>query len=145
MRISDEGVALVKKHEGLHLKSYLCPAGKWTVGYGHTQTTLPGVVINEAEADKLLLSDIAIAEACVNGQRLMLSQGMFDALVSFVFNIGCGNFRNSTLLLKIKRHSPINEVRDQWMRWVYGGGKVLPGLVKRREEEWRLYAGYRTY
>lgn len=141
MKISANGVALIKKYESLRLKSYLCPAGKWTVGYGHTRTAQPGVVITEAEADKLLLSDISIAEACVNGQHLMISQSMFDALVSFVFNIGCGNFQKSTLLLKIKGHSPINEVEEQWKRWVRGGGKVLPGLVKRREEEWRLYAG----
>lgn len=140
MKISANGVALIKKYESLRLKSYLCPAGKWTVGYGHTRTAQPGVVITEAEADKLLLSDISIAEACVNGQHLMISQSMFDALVSFVFNIGCGNFQKSTLLLKIKGHSPINEVEEQWKRWVRGGGKVLPGLVKRREEEWRLYA-----
>lgn len=141
MRISDEGVALVKKHEGLRLKSYICPAGKWTVGYGHTRTAQAGIEITEREADMLLRSDIEIAEVCVNRHNLVLSQRMFDALVSLAFNIGCANFNKSTLLLKIKGHSPINEVRYQWMRWVHGGGKVLPGLVKRREEEWRLYAG----
>ena len=140
MNISANGVALIKKYESLRLKSYLCPAGKWTIGYGHTRTAQPGIVITEAEADRLLLSDIAVAEACVNGQKLMLSQGMFDALVSLVFNIGCKRFRTSTLLLKIKGHSPISEVEKEFKEFRLAGGKVSNGLIRRRAEEWRLYA-----
>ena len=141
MRISDEGVALVKKHEGLRLKSYLCPAGKWTVGYGHTRSAEPGMMISEGFALQLLMVDLEAAEACVNRQELNLTQRQFDALVCFVFNIGCAAFSNSILLKRIKRGATVDEIREQWMRWVHGGGKILPGLVKRREEEWRLYAG----
>lgn len=140
MNISANGVALIKKYESLRLKSYLCPAGKWTIGYGHTRTAQPGIVITEAEANRLLLSDIAVAEACVNGQRLMLSQGMFDALVSLVFNIGCKRFKDSIMLMKIKGHSPISEVEEEFKEFRLAGGKVSNGLIRRRTEEWRLYA-----
>ena len=128
MKISQQGIDLIKAHEGLRLRAYLCPAGKWTIGYGHTRTAQPGIVITEAEADKLLLSDISVAEACVNGQRLMLSQGMFDALVSLVFNIGCRRFKTSTLLLKIKGHSPLIEIEYQFKRWIYGGNGEGNGI-----------------
>src|SRR3990167_4816773 len=103
MQVSDEGLALIKEHEGCKLEAYLCPAGVWTVGVGHTgPDVFRGRTITQDEADALLRKDIAHAERCVNlSVTVELLQHEFDALVSLVFNIGCAAFRGSTLLRKL--------------------------------------------
>lgn len=140
-RVSQRGIELVKRHEGLRLEAYICPAGKWTIGYGHTATAKTGQRITEAQAEELLRLDIRGAESVVNGTGLQLSQHQFDALVSLVYNIGGSAFLNSTLLRRLREGAPMPIIRDQWRRWVMAGGRRLQGLINRREEELAMYEG----
>ena len=139
MKASSKALELIKQFEGLRLKAYLCPGGVWTIGYGHTAGVKSGMVITEAQAEEFLLSDIAVFEKAVNDQNLALTQNMFDALVSFTFNVGVGNFKRSTLLCKIKANPWDNSIMDEFLRWVYSKGRVLPGLQRRRLAEMKLY------
>ncbi len=139
MKTSDKGIGLIKRFEGLRLKAYLCPAGKPTIGYGHTKDVKLGDVITEEEAEQLLLEDLIVVENEINKHNLDINQNQFDALVSFVYNVGVGNFRTSTLLKKIKTDPNDKTIANEFKRWVYGGGKILPGLVRRRKEEANLY------
>ncbi len=135
MKISQAGINLIKKYEGCRLQSYLCPANVWTIGYGHTgKDVYPGKVITQAEADRLLLADLSGFEAAVNNDVVLpLSQSQFDALVSFTYNCGAGNLR--TLI----KNRNLTQVADALLLYNKGGGKVLPGLVKRRVEERALF------
>ena len=139
MKASSKALELIKQFEGLRLKAYLCPGGVWTIGYGHTSGVKSGMVITKAQAEEFLLSDIAVFEKAVNDQNLDLTQNMFDALVSFTFNVGVGNFMRSTLLCKIKVNPLDNSIMDEFLRWVYSKGRVLPGLQRRRLAEMKLY------
>lgn len=139
MKTSDKGIALIKAHEGFVPHAYRCPAGIWTIGYGHTSGVKPGDVITETQGEAFLRSDIALAERVVNAAGLKLTQNQFDALVSFVFNVGTGNFNRSTLLKYAKANTNDPRIRQEFSKWIYGGGKVLPGLIKRRKEEADLY------
>lgn len=141
MKTSDYGVSLISEFEGLSLKSYYCPAGKLTIGYGHTG---PDVAINQKitkeQAIELLKKDLSSAELTVTDLVVRaLKQTQFDALVSFVFNVGRGNFSKSTLRQKLNNGSPIEEVAEQFERWIYVNGKVSKGLVKRRAKEKALF------
>lgn len=139
MKTSNNGIELIKRHEGLRLEAYLDPVGIPTIGYGHTKGVKMGQKITEGQAGQFLIEDLTIAEKEVNRHKLNINQNQFDALVSFTFNLGIGSFRNSTLLKRIKV-SPLHpDIAYQFNRWVYADGKVLPGLVKRRAEEARLY------
>jgi len=138
MKTSQSGLELIKKHEGLKLKAYLCPANVWTIGYGHTRTTQQGLVITQQQAEDLLKSDLDISEKVV-GFSGNYNQNQFDALVSFVFNVGGGAFKSSTLLKKIKENATESEIRHQFSRWNKAGGKELAGLTKRRQDEANLY------
>ena len=130
---------IIKVCEGLRLNAYLCPADVWTIGYGHTQTAKPGLQIDESEAENLLRIDLASSELFVSRYiRLELNQNQFDALVSLVFNIGCGNFKASTLRMKLNRGDFIGAA-NEFPKWRKGGGRVLPGLVRRRALEKELF------
>jgi lysozyme len=141
-RVSPRGLDIIKRHEGLRLNAYLCPAGVWTIGYGHTSaagapTVKPGMRITEAEALAILARDLGRFEARVNRLvKVPLTQHQFDALVSFDFNTGA--IHSSTLLRKLNagRHQ---DVPAELMRWTRAGGKELPGLVRRRREEAGLW------
>ena len=139
MKTSQKGIDFIKRHEALRLNAYLDAVGVWTIGYGHTKTAKKGMAITEAEAEKLLIDDLKTAEEEINSHNLPLKQHQFDALVSFVFNVGVGNFRRSTLLKRLKANPNDPNIANQFKRWVYGGGKVLPGLVRRRNDEAKLY------
>ena len=139
MKTSNKGIELIKRHEGFRNKAYKCPADVWTIGYGHTRGVNNGDVITEMEGERFLRQDLAHAEAVVNSQRVDLTQNQFDALVSLVFNIGSGNFTRSTLLRKLKVNANDPTIAYEFSRWRYGGGKVLPGLVRRRKDETDLY------
>lgn len=141
METSDKGLALIMKHEGFQSKAYRCPAGVWTIGYGHTRNVREGQTCTEAHARKWLTEDVASAEREVSFQTSGLKQCQFDALVSFVFNMGAGNFRTSTLLKKVKVNPDNPTIREEFEKWIYGGGRVLPGLVARREDEADMYFG----
>lgn len=139
MQISDQGLAIIRQCEGLRLKAYLCPAGVWTVGYGHTHGVSEGLHITSAEADKLLLQDVAPIEDFLHTLRINFRQGQFDALASFIFNVGLSAFRQSTLLRKIMTDASDEAITAEFLRWNKAGGKVLPGLNARRKQEAALW------
>lgn len=139
MRASQKGVDFIKRHEALRLNAYKDAVGVWTIGYGHTLTAKQGMTITEEEAKILLIQDLKVAEDEINRHLLPLKQYQFDSLTSLVFNIGVGAFRRSTLLKRLKIDVNHPDIANQFNRWVYGGGKILKGLVKRRKEEVNLY------
>lgn len=135
----------VKKWEGLRLKAYQDVVGVWTIGYGHTKTAKPGMVITEKEAERLLREDLAWAERAVaNGVKVAITQPMFDAMVSLCFNIGAGAFAKSTLLRTLNSGDYEGAAR-QFRVWVKGtdpktGQKItIKGLVNRRADEEALF------
>lgn len=139
MKASVDAYELIKQFEGLRLEAYLCPAGIWTIGYGHTSGVSPNSFITIQEADEYLHRDVAAIEMQLNKLNLSLRQCQWDAIVSFVFNVGIGNFKASTLLAKIRINPDDNSIIDEFLRWVYANGKVMRGLQKRRLTEMRLY------
>lgn len=139
MNISNDGLDLIKSHEGCRLNAYQDSVGVWTIGYGSIRGVMRGMSITDAEADDRLRQDAQIAEKCVNNSvTISLTQGAFDALCSFVFNLGCGALRNSTLLRKINDGDD-NGAADEFGKWNHAGGKVLAGLTARREAEKELF------
>ncbi len=138
-RINEDGVALIKEHEGLHLTPYICPGNRWTIGYGHTRTVRSGQRITREQAEQLLEDDLRIAERAV--ARLVtvpLTDNQFAALVSFVFNVGTVNFEKSTLL-KLLNRGWYEQVPAQLTRWNRAAGEVMGGLARRRAAEARLW------
>ena len=143
MEISQEGLSLIKKFEGCKLQSYKCAAGVWTIGYGSTNGIEEGMKISQERADMLLLEDVEIFEEAVNELvKVPLEQNQYDALVTWTFNLGPTNLKNSTLLKVLNStHKDWNDVPAQIKRWNKAGGKVLQGLVRRREAEALLFEG----
>lgn len=149
--ISSNGIELVKRFEGLHrvqpdgmVSAYRCPAGRWTIGYGSTRGIRSGVKLTQEECEERLIEDLHDAEAIVKRNVLVpLSQYQFDALVSWVFNLGEGNLRSSTLLKKLNR-GDYQAIPEQILRWnkakVNGELQVLPGLTRRRAAEAALWS-----
>lgn len=139
MKISGRGLALIKEAEGLRLKAYRCPAGILTIGYGHTGSDVKsGQIITEAKADELLRNDVARFEDGVRKMAGPITQGQFDALVSFALNLGLGKLMSSTLLKKHKA-ADYRGAAKQFLRWNKAGGIILTGLTKRRAAEAALY------
>lgn len=139
MNISNAGIDLIKRFEGLRLKAYLCPAGVWTIGYGTTKGVKAGQRITEAQAEELLRADVEKFElAVIRTVKAPLTQNQLDALVSLAYNIGNKAFGNSTLL-RLLNAGDYAGAAKQFDRWTRGGGKVLPGLVKRRAAERALF------
>ncbi len=156
MKISHKCLEMIKHHEGVRVKPYRCPALLWTVGVGHVidqnhikvpfndRKNLPipdgwDRVLSMAEVDDILAKDLATFERgvlrlCPTG----LTQGRFDALVSFSFNVGLGNLQRSTIRMKHNR-GEFAEAAEAFMAWTKAGGRELPGLVKRRKDERALY------
>lgn len=146
MNTSKAGLDLIKQFEGLRLKAYKCPANVWTIGYGHTSAAgqpavKSGMSITEAQANKILASDLGQYEDAINNSvKVDLTQNQFDALVSFVYNVGIGAFQKSTLLKKLNA-GQYDVVPGELMKWTKSGGKELPGLVRRRRAEAALWRG----
>ena len=137
MKATDNCVQLIKRFDGLYLKAYVCPAGVLTIGYGHTRGVKPGDEINELQAEIYLREDVEACEIQLNYLTLPINQHQFDALCSFIFNLGIGNFMQSTLLKKLKAGD--KTAADEILRWDKSGGKVLPGLTARRKAEYDLF------
>jgi lysozyme len=158
MKVSDAAVELIKHHEGKRNKPYLCPALLWTIGYGHVlypeQAKLKleerkayplrpehDKVWSDGGIDAILRSsdlarfEIGVVRLCPGAAD---HQSHFDALVSFSFNVGLGNLQSSTLRMKYNR-GEIEGAADEFLKWTKGGGRVLPGLVKRRSDERSLF------
>jgi len=141
MKISLEGLSLIKRFEGCRLKSYKCSANVLTIGYGHTSGVKETDTITQDEADKLLQEDVEQFEKYVDDNvTVELGQSQFDALVAWTFNLGPGNLRESTLL-KVLNNQDYTSVPREIKRWNKAGGKVLEGLIRRREAEALLYEG----
>lgn len=139
MSISPAGIALIQAHEGLRLTAYRDPVGIWTIGYGSTGGVRRGMTITRDQAVLRLYHDVDDAEATVNNRvTVPLSQSQFDALASFVFNVGGGAFRKSTLLKKINAGDYAG-ASNEFMRWIKAKGRVLGGLVTRRAAERALF------
>lgn len=146
MKPSENCLALIRAHEGLRLKAYRCPAGVWTIGFGHTGDVLPGSSVDPVLAEFLLQLDAA--EAAKALERLPLNQNQFDALVSFVFNLGPGRLPNDprgpagflgSTMRRLIVDGLYAQAAAQFPRWVYANGRKLPGLVVRREDERALF------
>lgn len=142
MRISDEGIVLIKQHEGYSPKAYPDPGTggePYTIGYGHTGGVKLGQTCDEAQADAWLRQDIEHAERAVTDLVAQpLTQNQFDSLVDFVYNVGAGNFSKSTLLRKINERD-WGGAGDEFLRWNKAGGHVLAGLTARREDERNMF------
>jgi lysozyme len=136
---SQAGIELIKRWEGCRTNAYQCPAGVWTIGYGHTGTAKRGMMISHEQAEGLLKKDLSRFEsAVIELVKVPLVQNQFDALVSFTYNVGVTAFKRSTLLVRLNARQPYAAAK-QFRRWVTANGKELPGLVKRREEEEALF------
>lgn len=141
MKISQKGIDLIKSFEGCKLKAYLCSGGKWTIGFGSTSGVVESMQITEAEAEEMLKRDLIYFERWV--EKLIdvpLTQNQFDALVSFTYNLGEGAMKGSTLRKKLNM-GLYSTVSSEMLRWNKVGGKVLNGLVRRREAEAKLFRG----
>lgn len=143
-RVTEAGLNLIKRFEGFSHAIYICPAGYPTIGYGHVvlahEQDQFATGITQAEATELLRKDVRIAERAV--LRLIsvpLTDGQFDALVSFTFNLGAGALQRSTLRRKVNRGEH-QAVPAELMKWVWAAGKRLPGLVRRRRAEALVYS-----
>ncbi len=157
MKVSAEAIEMIKHHEGVRLRPYRCPALLWTIAVGHVIDPTHATVKYEErralpipagwdrtltmdEVDQILGQDLRRFERGV--VRLcpaaVGNQGIFDSCVSFAFNVGLGNFQRSTLRMKTNR-GDFEEAAEEFMKWTKAGGRVLPGLVKRRQDERALY------
>ena len=140
MQTSESGLDLIRKYEGLQLAAFVCPGGKLTIGYGHTGADVTtGKKIDAEEANALLRKDVQRFEKSVNELVMVpISQGMFDALISFSFNLGAGSLKSSTLLKKLNADDR-EGAADEFLKWNKAKGKVLAGLTARRESERELF------
>ena len=140
MQTSEKGFDLIRKYEGLQLAAYVCPGGKLTIGYGHTGPDVTeGRRIDAEEANELLGRDVERFERAVNELvTVPMTQGMFDALISFSFNLGAGSLKSSTLLKKLNADDR-EGAADEFLKWNKAKGKVLAGLTARRESERELF------
>ena len=145
MKTSNQGKNLIKEAEGLRLDAYRCPAGIPTIGWGHTKGVRMGQRITREMAEDMLVEDIIPIERLLNGLRINFRQEQFDALVSWIFNLGAGNFKSSTMYKRILENANDEEITDQLIKWTYSGKQQLPGLMKRRVAEANLFIGYDRY
>ena len=127
--------------EGCKLTAYKCPAGVWTIGVGHTKGVKQGQTITEAQAMSLLKGDLLPCENYVNNLGVCKTQGQFDALVDFAFNLGTAALGRSTLLKYIRAKKPEQYIREEFAKWVNSKGMRLKGLVIRRAWEADRYYG----
>lgn len=138
--VNQKGVDLIKQYEGCCLRSYLCPAGILTIGYGHTGPDVKkGQVISKDEAERLLQQDLLKFSKCVADRvKVTITDNQFAALVSFAYNLGLGSLYTSTLL-KLLNRGDFSGTSMEFMKWNKAGGKVLAGLTKRRNSERELF------
>lgn len=143
MEASKQMIEALKGFEGLRTKAYKAVKTEhyYTIGYGHYGADVKaGMTITAQEAEKMLLKDLMSFEKFVNGLNVCKTQGQYDALVDFVFNCGTAALSGSTLLRKIRANATLQEIQNEFRKWNKSGGKVLAGLVRRREWEAQRYA-----
>lgn len=136
MNIGNKGLELIKSFEGCRLSAYKCPAGVWTIGYGRTQGVYEGMVITQAQADNMLREDVKYYADAVDryNSRFNFNQAEFDSLTSFTYNCGVGSLQAVMSCCNTKQ-----EIAEECKLYNKGGGVVLAGLVRRREEEYKLF------
>jgi lysozyme len=142
MKPSQKAVDLIKQFEGFRANAYLCPANVPTIGYGsitwgNGQRVKMGEIVSMATAEKLLLVDLEKRSKALQG--LNLNQNQFDALLSFIYNVGIGAFKRSRLLSKIRQNPEDVTIRHEFMRWINKGSSFERGLTRRRDAEANLY------
>lgn len=141
MKPSKAAYDLIRHFEGCELTAYRDSGGLWTIGYGHTKNVHEGMIINRQTAEMYLTQDVNMAAAHVErAVKVLLTQGQFDALVSFIFNLGAGRLQQSTLLKKLNA-GDYGGAAEEFGKWVYANGEKAAGLVSRRAEEKRLFGG----
>ncbi len=145
MKMTEDGLLLIKQFEGFRAKAYRDPVGIWTIGYGHTSMAgapevVSGLVISKAEAEDILARDVdAFARGVQALLRVDVSDGQFSALVSFAYNVGLGGLKKSSVLTAVNGRD-FAAVPRRLQLWTKAGGQVLPGLVRRRAAEAALFA-----
>lgn len=139
MRLNDKGLALVKQWEGCKLKAYKDGGGVWTIGYGHIEGVVPGMVWTQDQAEATLLAELSKYEKAVDqAVTVGLTENQFAALVVFTYNVGVNAFKSSTLLKKLNAGA-FAECADQFLRWNRDNGVVVAGLTNRRNGERTLF------
>ena len=144
MRMTEEGLALIRRFEGFRARAYRCPAGVWTIGYGHTAAAGPpvvsaGLTIERSEAEAILVRDVENVVRDVKASlKVTLAASQFSALVSFAYNVGIANFRKSSVLA-VANGGDLASVPGRLQLWNQAQHRVLPGLVKRRAAEAELF------
>lgn len=140
MNVSEAGRQFLEQHEGLRLTAYQDGGGIWTIGYGHTNGVYPGMTCSQEQADAWLAEDLQSVQGTIaETVKVPLTQSQYDALASFIYNIGGGAFASSTLL-RLLNESEYSAAADQFPRWVHdAAGNVEPGLVTRRNDERALF------
>lgn len=139
MRTSQRGLSLIKSFEGMRLQAYQDAVGVWTIGYGATHGVKAGISITKEQAERMLLNDVQRFEPEI--ERLItapVNQNQWDALMSFTYNLGAANLESSTLR-RLLNAGDYAGAAEQFLRWNKAGGKVLPGLVRRRAAERDLF------
>ena len=145
MKTSNQGKNLIKEAESLRLTAYICPAGVLTIGWGHTKGVRIGQRITQAMAEDMLGEDLTPIERLLNSLKINFRQEQFDALASWIFNLGAGRFKGSTMYKLIIGNARDEDITDSLIKWTYSGKQQLPGLVKRRVAEANLFLGYERY
>ena len=132
MRASATLISHIKRFESCRLTAYQDTAGVWTVGYGHTKGVKRGDRITQYQAEQFLRDDLSEFERAANKVRRLTTQGRYDAVLDFMYNLGIGNFNKSTLKAYIESGRSVWEIQEQFLRWVNAGGRKIGGLVSRR-------------
>lgn len=145
MTISQKGIDLIKTFEGCKLFAYRDSVGIPTIGYGHIKDVKMGMSITQKQAEEFLKGDIKPVERLLNGMGINYTQNQFDALTSWIFNLGEGNFKKSTMYKNIVARKSDVEITDQMVKWVNAGGRPLLGLKKRRVAEANMFLGKTAY
>ena len=145
MKISDNGINLIKQYEGCKLFAYRDSVGVATIGYGHTKGVRMGQAITQRQADEFLRDDITEAEKVLNNMDINFTQNQFDALCSWIFNLGSGNFIHSTMMKRISADANDETITDELIRWHNAGSKPLLGLMRRRVAEANMFLGRERY
>lgn len=145
MKTSQKGIELIKKYEGCKLYAYRDSVGVLTIGFGHTKNVKAGMAITQQQAEQFLKEDISPIETVLNSLNINFTQGQFDSLVSWIFNLGVGNFKSSTMYKNIVARKSDDDITSQMVKWHNAGGKPLLGLKKRRCAEANMFLGRDSY
>lgn len=145
MNTSEKGINLIKGFEQCRLYAYRDSVGVLTIGWGHTKNVYAGQAITQQQADEYLKQDLAAFEKVINDTGLKLTQNQFDALVSWIYNLGAGALYKSTMYKYLKEGRNEVDVTDQLVKWHNAGGKPLLGLKRRRVSEANMYLGRELY